>query len=161
MVWCCRLDRILGSRRLAGRSGAGKTLAEHAYRTEFHCSRELVTAGRTGALGLRAHGLTFLQPQPEPKETPRSTEWCEIGQHSAWHSVVPLHKRMRYITALSRVSEQNSFCRSPAMRRLDNDLRPLGAFEGGGLPLFANSPLARRTSSDQRSDCCSKKLPNS
>jgi len=27
--------------------------------------------------------LTALQPQPEPKATPRSTEWCEIGRHSA------------------------------------------------------------------------------
>src|SRR5271166_5184608 len=51
-----RLDRILGSRGLAGLNPASKTLAKHADRTEFHCSRELVTAGRTGALGLRAHG---------------------------------------------------------------------------------------------------------
>ena len=55
--------------------------------------------------------LTALQPYSEPKATPRSTEWCEIGQHRAWHSVVPFHKRMRYITPLNRVSEQNSFYR--------------------------------------------------
>src|SRR5260221_7701675 len=31
-----------------------------------------------GALGLLVHvALTALQPQPEPKATPRSTEWCE------------------------------------------------------------------------------------
>jgi hypothetical protein len=35
---------------------------------------------------------------------------------------------MRYITALNRVSEQISFCSSPAMRRLDTtDLRLSGA----------------------------------
>jgi hypothetical protein len=47
---------------------------------------------------------------------------------------------MRYITPLSLVSEQNSFCRSPAIRRLDNDLRPLGAFEGEGS---LSSPIRR------------------
>ena len=52
--------------------------------------------------------LTALQPQSEPKATPRSTEWCEIGQHGAWHTVVPLHKQLRYISALNHVSEQNS-----------------------------------------------------
>jgi hypothetical protein len=35
--------------------------------------------------------LTALQPHSEPKAAPRSTEWCEIDQHSAWHTVVPLH----------------------------------------------------------------------
>jgi len=39
--------------------------------------------------------LIALQPQPKPKATPRSTEWCEIGQRSAWHSVVPLHEQSR------------------------------------------------------------------
>src|ERR1700693_1713235 len=38
--------------------------------------------------------LTALQPQSEPKATPRSTEWCEIGQHGPWQSVVPLHKQL-------------------------------------------------------------------
>jgi hypothetical protein len=42
-------------RRLAGRNPTSKTLAKHADRTEFHCSRKLVTAARAGALGLRAH----------------------------------------------------------------------------------------------------------
>ena len=54
----CRLDRILGSRRLARFNPISKTLAKHAYWTEFHRSRNLVTATRAGALGLRAHGLT-------------------------------------------------------------------------------------------------------
>jgi hypothetical protein len=39
--------------------------------------------------------LTALQPQPEPKATQRSTQWCEIGQRSAWHTVVPLHEQLR------------------------------------------------------------------
>src|SRR5215469_10390136 len=51
----CRLDCILGSRRLAGLN-PGKTLAEHADRTEFHCSREFIATARAGALWLRAHG---------------------------------------------------------------------------------------------------------
>jgi hypothetical protein len=59
--------------------------------------------------------LTALQPQPEPKATPRSTKWCEIGQHGPRQTVVPLHKRMRYITALNHISEQNS-CRLCAWR---------------------------------------------
>jgi hypothetical protein len=40
-------------------------------------------------------GLTALQPQHKPKTTQRSTEWREIDQHSAWHSVVPLHEQSR------------------------------------------------------------------
>src|SRR5215469_6451187 len=51
----CRLDYIVGSRRLAGLNPA-KTLAKHAHRTEFHCSGKLVAATQTGSLGLRAHG---------------------------------------------------------------------------------------------------------
>src|SRR5262249_49174958 len=49
------LDRLL-ERRLAGHSPASKSLVKHADRTEFHCSRKLVTATRTGALELCAHG---------------------------------------------------------------------------------------------------------
>jgi hypothetical protein len=41
--------------------------------------------------------LTVLQPQPEPKATPRSTEWCEIGQHGTWQTIVPLHKQSRVL----------------------------------------------------------------
>ena len=37
-------------------------------------------------------GLTAVQPQSEPKTTPRSTEWCESGQQGPWQSVVPFHK---------------------------------------------------------------------
>src|SRR5208283_2268715 len=54
-VFRCRLDRFL-ERRLAGFNPASKTLAKHADRTEFHCSRKLVTATRAGALAFRAHG---------------------------------------------------------------------------------------------------------
>src|SRR5271165_5499259 len=52
----CRLDRFLGSRRLAGLNPASKSLVKHADRTKFHCSSKLVTATRAGALALRAHG---------------------------------------------------------------------------------------------------------
>src|ERR1700746_4111209 len=51
----CRPDRLL-QRRLAGLNPTGKTLAKHADRAEFQCSREFIAAARAGALGLRAHG---------------------------------------------------------------------------------------------------------
>jgi hypothetical protein len=38
--------------------------------------------------------LTFLQPQSEPKATPRSTERYESGRHGPWQTVVPLHKQL-------------------------------------------------------------------
>jgi hypothetical protein len=60
LFWC-RLDRILGSRRLARLSPANEGLAKHADRTEFHCSRKLIATDRAGALGFRAHGLTDLR----------------------------------------------------------------------------------------------------
>src|SRR5580658_8545168 len=54
----CRLDGTHGSRKLAGFNPTSESLAKHANRTEFHCFRNLVTATRAGALGLRAHGPT-------------------------------------------------------------------------------------------------------
>jgi hypothetical protein len=36
--------------------------------------------------------LTALQPQPEPKATPRSTEW-----RVPWQTVVPLHEQSRVL----------------------------------------------------------------
>jgi hypothetical protein len=39
--------------------------------------------------------LTALQSQPEPKATPRSTEWCEIGQYGPWQTVILLHEQSR------------------------------------------------------------------
>ena len=42
--------------------------------------------------------LTALQPQPEPKAAPHSTQWCEIGKHGALHTVVlPLHEQSRVL----------------------------------------------------------------
>ena len=38
--------------------------------------------------------LTALQPQFEPKATPRSIEWCESGQRGPWQTVVLFHKRV-------------------------------------------------------------------
>jgi hypothetical protein len=40
-------------------------------------------------------GLIALQPQREPKATPRSTQWCEIDQHGPWQTVVTFHKQLR------------------------------------------------------------------
>src|SRR5271165_5839241 len=39
----CRLGRFFGSGRRARLNPASKSLAKHADRTEFHCSRKLVT----------------------------------------------------------------------------------------------------------------------
>jgi hypothetical protein len=36
--------------------------------------------------------LTALQPQFEPKATPRSIEWCESAQRGAWQIVILFHK---------------------------------------------------------------------
>src|ERR1700724_2391919 len=47
LFWC-RLDPIFGSRTLAGLNLLSKTLAKHAYRTEFHRSGKLVSATRAG-----------------------------------------------------------------------------------------------------------------
>jgi hypothetical protein len=41
--------------------------------------------------------LATLQPQPEPKATPRSTEWWEISQQGFWHTVFPLHEQSRVL----------------------------------------------------------------
>src|SRR4029077_1169225 len=49
------LDRML-RRRLAGFNPLSESLAKHADRTEFHCSRKLITATRAGASVLRFHG---------------------------------------------------------------------------------------------------------
>src|SRR5215475_10116716 len=49
LLQCCRLDRILRNRRLAGLNRVSETLAKHANRTEFHCSRKLVAATRADA----------------------------------------------------------------------------------------------------------------
>src|ERR1700757_3125694 len=46
LLQCCRLDRILRNRRLAGLNRVSETLAEHADRTEFHRSRKLIAAAR-------------------------------------------------------------------------------------------------------------------
>ena len=52
---CRRLECILGSRRLARRNGATKSLVKHADRAELHCSREFIAAARARVLGLRFH----------------------------------------------------------------------------------------------------------
>src|SRR5271157_5733147 len=49
------LDRFL-ERRLAGFNPGSKTLAKHAYRTEYHRFRKLVAANRADTSGLRFHG---------------------------------------------------------------------------------------------------------
>jgi hypothetical protein len=50
--------------------------------------------------------LTALQPQPEPKATPRSAQWCQIGEHGPWQTVVPVP---RAIASSFRVALQITF----------------------------------------------------
>ena len=73
-----------------------KTLAEHAYRTEFHRSRKLVAAGRTGALGLRAHGPN--RPSVAIRADSNTTlhpSGAKSASTAPWHSVVPFHEQSR------------------------------------------------------------------
>src|SRR5262249_23257680 len=51
-----RLDRILGSRSPAGFSPPSKAFAKHAYRAEFHRSRELIATAWARASEFRFHG---------------------------------------------------------------------------------------------------------
>jgi hypothetical protein len=37
--------------------------------------------------------LIAVQSHPQPETTPFSTDWSEIGQHSASHTLVPLRKQ--------------------------------------------------------------------
>src|SRR5260370_17991547 len=90
-LYWCRLGGFL-ERRLAGHNPASKTLAKHADRTEFHCSRKLVTATRAGALGLFPRGsnppsATFRAPALSPSHR------CEIGQHGPCPILFPLPKQ--------------------------------------------------------------------
>src|SRR6516162_3710739 len=53
LCWC-RLGRF-HERRLAGLRSVSYSLAKHAHRTEFHCSKEFIAAARADALGLHFH----------------------------------------------------------------------------------------------------------
>jgi hypothetical protein len=55
--------------------------------------------------------LTTLQPQPEPKATPRSTQWCEIGQTSPGKLLFRCtsNRVFAYTSVLNQVSEQIPF----------------------------------------------------
>ena len=113
----CRLDRFLN------KDSPDSTPPARALRSMQTGQNSIAPENSLPQLGQVRWGsvlmvLTALQPQPEPKATPRSTEWCEIGQQSAWYSVVPFHKRMRYITALNHVSERNSWRRCPVLKSL-------------------------------------------
>ncbi len=58
-------------------------------------------------------GLTALQPQSEPKTTPRSTEWCESGQQGPWQSVVPFHKLVGSIICAASSNRNKKHQTSP------------------------------------------------
>ena len=64
-------------------------------------------------------GLTALQPQSEPKTTPRSTEWCESGQQGPWQTVVPFHKLVCSIIGAASSNRNEKHQTSPDIRRHD------------------------------------------
>jgi hypothetical protein len=82
------LDRIL-RRRLAGFNPVSKSLAKHAYWTEFHCSRKLVAAARAGALGLRLHG--FNRPSEAIKAS--QSAWISSSISAGSETVRPTSSR--------------------------------------------------------------------
>jgi len=49
-------EKLLHALRRRACRSRHRTLAKHADRAEFQCSREFIAAARAGALGLRAHG---------------------------------------------------------------------------------------------------------
>ena len=61
-------------------------------------------------------GSTALQPHSEPKATPRSTEWCEIGHQGSWHTVVPLHEQSR-VTVAREIALRNKIPAARVLRR--------------------------------------------
>jgi hypothetical protein len=77
--------------------------------------------------------LAALQPQPKPKATPRSTEWCESGQHGAWHTVVPLHKQLRVAFTTPDPSSGDIGRRGNEMRRFCFDRRGKKGFFLAGI----------------------------
>src|SRR5580704_56647 len=77
----CRLHSILETRP-ARRNPIGKSLAQQADRTEFHCSRKLVTAARAGALGLRFHGPK--RPSAATRAESHTTRHRVVRNRPAW-----------------------------------------------------------------------------
>ena len=79
----CWSDPLL-ERRLAGLNTISQTLAEHAHRTEFHCSRKLIAAAWADASGLRFHGSD--RPSQAIKASQRA--WISLSACScvAWES---------------------------------------------------------------------------
>src|SRR5258707_4100975 len=101
LFWCCQLDRILGSRRLAGLGPASKTLAKYAYRTEFHRSGKLVTACN----------LRRKQHHAPPGGAKAASTTPGILLSRSTSDCVFL-----YSSPQKQVSEQNSYRRCPAGR---------------------------------------------
>ena len=98
-AWQCRLDRFLES-RLAGLTPASESIAKHADRTEFHCSRKLVTTTRAGASFLRFH--------------------CVNAIHAfRRQTVVPFQKRLRISSTVANQSKfRNKILNDGVLRRL-------------------------------------------
>jgi hypothetical protein len=71
--------------------------------------------------------LATLPSQPEPKATPRSTEWCEIGQNGPWQTVVPFHKLVCSIVcaASSNRNEKHQTHLGHPTARLNQQVRQL------------------------------------
>jgi hypothetical protein len=86
----CRLDRFLESRLARHRRTRGAPRSMHTGQNSIAPENSLPQLGQVRWMSALM-GLTVLR-RSEPKTTPRSTEWCESGQHGPWQTVVPFHK---------------------------------------------------------------------
>jgi len=55
----------------------------------------------------------------DPKTTPRSTEWCESGQHGPWQTVVPFHKLVCSIICAASSNRNKKHQTHRGIRRRD------------------------------------------
>jgi hypothetical protein len=101
-------------------------------------------------------GLTALQPHSEPKTTPRSTEWCEIGQPSACHTVVPFARAIASSVKLARqITFRNKIPTVGVLRRHRSQGLPEIGRRLGLKPIFVNThwETVLKKMQDGRYDC--------
>ena len=96
-------------------------------------------------------GITALQPQSEPKATPRSTDWCEIGRQGPWQIVVHIAQATTCSFTLARqITFRNKIPVALVLRRprVDNEVRRWGGSKlapvsrSGGPVSSGSSPKA-------------------
>src|SRR5260370_1839768 len=103
----CRLDRFLRT-RLAGFSPTGESLAQHANRTELHCSGKLIAADRTDASIVRLHGPN--RPSNATGASPRSSMPQCFPAPDEWIIRIPakLRERRSETSCLNRTPQKKN-----------------------------------------------------